>query len=308
VPIRKPKANTICRLICNSKVTLETRDEVQRLHKRHDRRERHEEDQAILDWLTPINYSLKQHDFISRRQAGTGQWLLDSVEFQAWLAGDKPTLFCPGIPGAGKTILTSIIIENLCTRFQTDSSIGIAYIYCNFKRSHEQKLEDLLLSLLKQLAQGRLSIPDTVRSLYNQHKRWSTRPSIDNISEVLRSVVSSFSKAFIITDALDECQVNDRCRPSFISEIFNLQTKSGANLFATSRFIPEITDQFTSGAWLEIRASDDDIKRYLDGNMAKLPRCVSRSPDLQEKIKDAIVKTADGMYVFYNHFVIEKLN
>lgn len=279
---------------------------MQRLHERYDRRERHEEDQAILDWLTPINYGLQQHDFISRRQAGTGQWLLDSVEFQAWLAADKPTLFCPGIPGAGKTILASIIVENLRTRFQTDSSIGIAYIYCNFKRSHEQKLEDLLLSLLKQLAQGRQLIPDTVRSLYDQHKYQDTRPSIDEISKALHSVVSSFSKVFIIMDALDECQVTDRCRPKLISEIFNLQARFGANLFATSRFIPEITDQFTSGAWLEIRASDNDIKRYLDGHMARLPKCVSRSPDLQEKIKDVIVKTVDGMYVFSSPLAIGK--
>lgn len=277
------------------------------MHERYDKRERHEEDQAILDWLTPINYAPQQHDFISRRQAGTGQWLLDSVEFQAWLDADKQTLFCPGIPGAGKTILTSIVIEDLHTRFQIDSSISIAYLYCNFKRSHEQKLDDLLLSLLKQLAQGRLLIPDIVRSLYDQHKCQQKRPSTDEISKALHSVISSFSKVFIIIDALDECQVNDRCRPRLLSEIFNLQAKCGANLFATSRFIPEITDQFKSGAWLEIRASDDDLRRYLDAYMAR-PKCVSKSPDLQEKIKDLIVKTVDGMYVFPNPLDIDKLS
>jgi hypothetical protein len=92
------------------------------------------ERQAILDWLTPIDYAAQQHDFISRRQAGSGQWLLESEEFQAWLNTDNQTLFCPGIPGAGKIILISIVVEELTTRFSNDPTIGIAYIYCNFRR------------------------------------------------------------------------------------------------------------------------------------------------------------------------------
>jgi hypothetical protein len=32
----------------------------------------------MADWLTPIDYSTQKSDFISRRQEGTGEWLLDS--------------------------------------------------------------------------------------------------------------------------------------------------------------------------------------------------------------------------------------
>lgn len=115
---------------------------------------RHQDDQerrAILDWLCPIDYAAQQSDFISRRQARTGQWLLDSADFQEWLMTSKQTLFCPGIPGAGKTILTATVVENLDMTFENDGSIEIAYLYCNFRRHHEQNLEDLLASLLKQL-------------------------------------------------------------------------------------------------------------------------------------------------------------
>src|SRR5437016_1822632 len=86
----------------------------------------------------------QQSDFINRRQAETGQWLLDSPKFHLWLKADKQTLFCPGIPGAGKTILTSIVVDELTTRFGNDKSIGVAYIYCNFRRQDEQKIGDLL--------------------------------------------------------------------------------------------------------------------------------------------------------------------
>ena len=98
---------------------------------------RNQEDQGrqtILDWITPIDYAPQQSNFISRRQAGTGQWLLNSAEFKAWLQISKQILFCPGIPGAGKTILTSIVVEELITRFENDGNIGIAYIYCNYRR------------------------------------------------------------------------------------------------------------------------------------------------------------------------------
>jgi hypothetical protein len=92
---------------------------------------------TILNWLTPIDYTSQQNDFISQRQAGTGQWLLDSEQYQEWLEVKGQTLFCPGIPGAGKTILISIIVDDLNTRFYRDETIGLAYIYCNFRRQDE---------------------------------------------------------------------------------------------------------------------------------------------------------------------------
>ena len=56
-----------------------------------------------------------------------------------WLDTDKQTLFCPGIPGAGKTIITAVVVNDLATRFADDLDIGIAYIYCDFRRRDEQK-------------------------------------------------------------------------------------------------------------------------------------------------------------------------
>ena len=86
-----------------------TRDSVVKLVRHQDDQER----QAIIDWLSPVDYTSQQSDFIGRRQAGTGQWLFGSEEFQAWLNKNKLTLFCPGIPGAGKTMITSIVVNHL---------------------------------------------------------------------------------------------------------------------------------------------------------------------------------------------------
>jgi Cdc6-like AAA superfamily ATPase len=272
---------------------LITRDNVVKLVRHHEDQGR----QTVLDWITLIDYAHQLNDFIARRQAGTGQWLLDSTEYQTWVETNKQTLFCPGIPGAGKTILTSIVVEELTTRFQNNESIGIAYLYCNFRRQHEQKVEDLLASLLKQLTRGRSSLPDTIKSLYDSHQDKRTRLSFDEISRALQSVATMYSRVFVIVDALDECQVSYNCRKTFLSELFSLQAKCGTNLFATSRFIPEITENFQGSISLEIRASEHDMRRYVDGHMPYLPSFVGRSPDLQEEVKTEIVKAVDGMYV-----------
>jgi Cdc6-like AAA superfamily ATPase len=255
------------------------------------------EDIKVLNWLTPVDYGSQQTDYIRRRQPGTGQWLLDSTEYQTWLKTGKQTLFCPGIPGAGKTILTSIVIDDLTTKFKNDEDVGVAYLYCNFRRQNEQNAEDLLASLLKQLSQRRSFLPDYVKKLYDDHKKNETRPSFDEISRVLQSVVALYSRAFIIVDALDECKESNGCRTRLLSEIFSLQAMKGANLFATSRFIPEITEKFGGSLSLEVHAIDEDVERWMDGHMSQLPSFVKGNQDLQQEIKTEIVKAIDGMYV-----------
>jgi Cdc6-like AAA superfamily ATPase len=255
------------------------------------------EHQAILDWLTPTDFAPQQNDFLKQWQAGSGKWLLDSPEFKSWLETKSQTLFCPGIPGAGKTILTSIVVEELSERFQDESSSVVAYIYCNFKRQEEQTFEDLLASLLKQLAQARPSLPQSVRSLYDRCRSMKAQASIDDMSMALQSVAAEYSRVFILVDALDECQVNDGCRAKLLSQLLQLQSKCGVNLFATSRFISDITEKFERALRLEIRASKQDVERYVEGHIDELPRFVQRDQSLQQEICSEIVKAVDGMYV-----------
>ncbi|KAI9740913.1 MAG: hypothetical protein M1818_004519 [Claussenomyces sp. TS43310] len=250
----------------------------------------------MLDWLTTVDYTPYQSDLITRREDGTGLWLLDSTEFQSWVKTDKQIMFCPSIPGAGKTILTSIVVEELTARFHDDKSIGIAYLYCNFRRHDEQKVGDLFTSLLKQLSQRQASAPETIKSLYNSHKDKPTRPSLAEISRALQSVASTCTRVFIVVDALDECQVTGGVQAAFLSEIFDLQAKCRVNLFATSRHLPEIVERFQGSIKLEILASEDDVRRYVDGHISHLPSFVRRSPDLQE-VKTEIVNAVNGMFL-----------
>jgi len=216
-------------------------------------------------------------------------------------------LFCPGIPGAGKTILTSIVVEELITRFGNDGNIGIVYLYCNYRRQHEQKPEDLFASLLKQFVQEQ-PIPDSVRTLYDRHKDKRTRPSLDEILGILQSEAAAYSRVFIIINAFDECQISDSCRQRLLSGLFNLQVKCGANLFITSRPISSIEKEFEGKPMLEIRASDEDVRRYLDGYMFRLLGFVVRSPKLQEEVKTNIAQAIDGIYVVYFKYKLNQVN
>ena len=256
-----------------------------------------EEDLNILNWLAPVDYATQQSDYIERRQPGTGQWLLNSPEYQQWLKISGRTLFCPGIPGAGKTILTATVIDDIDSQFQDDISVGIAYLYCDFRRQLEQSVETLLASLLKQLAQKRASIPDCVRTLYDQYRNKPKRPNLSEILSILHAVSILYSRVFIIVDALDECQITNACCTRLLSGIFELQARGRANIFSTSRDNAEIAEKFKGSISLEIRAKDEDVQTYLAGHMDRLPSFVSSDLDLQNKIKATISNAVDGMYV-----------
>lgn len=257
--------------------------------------------QAILNWLSPIDYAAQQSDFLSRRQEGTCQWLLESTEFESWLNNRNQILFCPGIPGAGKTILTSIVIEKLYNHFQNYENVGIAYLYCNFRRKDEQNTLDLLANVLKQLTQSLPTVPECLKSLYEKMSSKGARPSFEDISKALTSVVALQDRTFVLVDALDECQPAARNTLKLLTFLFKLQTDYGSNIFATSRFMPEIVEKFNSNGCrsIEIRASDEDLRRYLQGHMSQLPRFVQTKKDLQEQIVTGITKFVDGMYVVW---------
>jgi len=192
------------------------------------------------------------------------------------------------------------VVEDLCNRFCKDATVGIAYFYCNFRQQDEQKVEDLIANLLKQLAESQPSFPRSVTELYNRHndphhKVRRTRPLLNETLSVLQHVVAMYSRVFIVVDALDECQASDGCRSTFLANIFDLQVKSGANIFATSRFIPEIIEKFKASPRLEIRASNEDVQKYVDGRISKAQSRVLQRHGLREKIKEEIVNAVDGM-------------
>jgi len=245
----------------------------------------------IMHWLSPTDFPAQQHDIISRRQEGTGQWFLDSSEFKRWLQGSDKTLFCPGIPGAGKTMMAAIAIDHLCRTTLCDD-IGVAYLFSNYKAQIDQSVPSLLAALLKQLVQSRPDTAAAVTHMYDHSKRKS-RPSLDEIFGALQSVCSNYTTVYIVVDALDECA--DGARGRLIDKLCELQARIDMRLLFTSRFIPEITQKFQSNPILEVRASEEDVERFVAGQMPRLPKCIQRDEDLKQDVQNKIVEAVGGM-------------
>jgi hypothetical protein len=248
----------------------------------------------IMQWLSSTDFPAQQHDIVSGKQEGTGQWFLDSLEFKGWLQGVDRTLFCPGIPGAGKTMVAAIAIDHLCRTARSDD-IGVAYLFFNYKAQVDQSALSLLAALLKQLVQSRPDIAAPVTQIYDQHSKLRSRPSLEDIFRVLQSVCLNYAVIHIIVDALDECADKDGARSRLINKLRELQVKTDVRLMFTSRFIPEITHEFRTNPTLEVRASKEDVRRFVTGRMPSLPNCVQRGDELKRAIQNKIVEAVDGM-------------
>jgi transposase len=163
-------------------------------------------------------------------------------------------------------------------------------MYCNYKEQAEQTVSNLVASLLKQMVQNRSAISDDVKSFWEHHQRQNARPTLDQVADALKSEIKTYSKVFIVVDALDECREDDATRAKLLKVLRSLG--GNVNLMVTSRDLPSIARDFEETKSLYIHAKDQDIRIYLEGRIAVAPRHLKR---LQETIVNRIVKKASGM-------------
>lgn len=188
------------------------------------------------------------------------------------------------------------MVDHLYRKFEGVSSIGIACLFCEYHRHNEQTLEHLLLSLLKQLSQQQTPLPDCVTKLYELHQRRTTRPSIDDIAKILQSATATLSRVFFIVDALDECQMTEGCQMDLISVLFTFKDVVKANIFATSRHIDRIQNEFRGCISLEVEAKAEDIRMYLRGQKRRFTQGLVND-ELQARIESKVIKASESMYV-----------
>lgn len=176
------------------------------------------------------------------------------------------------------------------------SNIGIAYIYFNYKEVEKQTLENLTANLVHQLLIQSSLLPRELMALYEAHALIQTRPSITEYTQLLRLAVQSYSKVLVVIDALDECNEVDGTRKALISELQKLQPQ--LNLLVTSRDMPNVQRQLQDAARLEIQASDEDIRNYIDERIYSSDRLslyVQKDSTLHDFMIDTVTKNAKGM-------------
>ena len=203
-------------------------------------------------------------------------------------------MFCFGIPGAGKTTISAIAIDNLL-QIAYGNDIAVAYIYCNYKADQDQTTTALPAAVLKQLVQFRPITDKAVQQLYNRHTNQQTRPSLKEIRDTLCIVLTRFSCTYVVVDALDECPNHNGTRHQFLAELCKLQTDTDLRLMFTSRAISEIENEFGKALTLEVRASPEDVGKYVSSRIDQLSNCIRDDDALQKLVLEKISETANGM-------------
>lgn len=254
------------------------------------------EDQKVLGWLSSRTFGDRQRDVYEKMTVGTGNWIFETPEFQSFMATNDKMLLCTGMPGAAKTVLTSCIVNHLETAFFI-RNIGIAYVYCNYKEP-DQTAGTLMMSLLRQAVQSKHTLPDQINDLYNTHLARKTRPSLAEITDLIRVIAQTYSRGFILIDALDEYREQDETQRTLISALQHLG--SDVHLLVTTRHVLLIESEFGDAMRVEIRASDKNIAAYLlkrIDSAKQIQSIIASKPDLQSQIIEKITKNCQGMFL-----------
>lgn len=191
-------------------------------------------------------------------------------------------------------MLASLVIDHLQQLF-SDGNVVTAYIYCDYRRQDEQTPINLIASVAKQLLHSQASIPESIQKMYQHHRNKGTRPSFEEVLEMTASSMTPLSGFYLIVDALDELGNVGHVRQTLIGRLGTLHDLHHFNLLTTSRYIPSLTLEFHQPLCLDIRASPEDIRRYVEGHISDLPHCVRNNMVMQEAIANAIVDAVKGM-------------
>jgi Cdc6-like AAA superfamily ATPase len=253
-----------------------------------------QQQEKMLQWLTPTDYSSQQNQLQSERLRGTGLWFLASGVFQSWLQEKGQAVYCPGPPGAGKTHIASLVIHHIqCL----DSRPGLAYIYCNFREKNTHTELDFVASLLKQFVRAHRSFPTRLEELYAQYTQKNIRPSPETIWPLLCDTITSNERCFVVVDGLDECREDEGVRDRLLEILEYLRAAMGVNILFTSRYIQQLLDYFDMNSYLriDIKASPEDMNHFLHDRIPQASPVLRRNRTLFEEVRTAIMLVADGL-------------
>ena len=256
--------------------------------------QREEERRRIEEWLSSINFKSRQQEILKGAEPGTRQWLFTSEKFRNWIDAGRGSLWCAGIPGAGKTVTLSLIIEHLQSKYKT-GDVAVLCLLCNYRDRAAQSAETFMANLLKQAIQQKRALSVGLQNVYDE--RDEGRPNFPKLAELFSHESCYFSKVFVLIDALDETSEHEDIRRLLLPELQRLPI----NLLVTSRYEKSIEQQLEKAERLDVWAMAADVQTYVKARIpseALLARHIEADPSLEKTIVDKIVEKSQGMYVF----------
>jgi hypothetical protein len=249
--------------------------------------------QAIYQWLECTNPSPLHNLAIKNHERETGTWLLRMPEWLEWLHNPDATrlLWIHGIPGAGKTVLASFLVEEMKVHCGYSDEVGHAYYYCHYGHNQDEAAPFLRWAV-SQLCRKARCVPHQLQEVHNL----GCDPSIPELENALEAILTNFKTFYLIIDALDEsCPRDDLL--AVIATLAVDKRFHGLKILATSRLYYDI-ERILKGLSADISMSnpsvDIDIRRMVHSRLHNSRR-MEKFSHILDKIENALVSGAQGM-------------
>jgi Cdc6-like AAA superfamily ATPase len=237
------------------------------------------------------------------RQADTGLWLLESDAYTDWKTSVTSPLWLYGIPGCGKTILSSTVLQDVLQYCQDDPGRVTAYFFFDFNNAQKQDPEMMVRSLLCQLSQQSIKIPASLDTLFSSCENGQRQPSTDALMNALKLMTQEFPQIYIVLDALDECAQRVELMEMF-GTIMGWKL-TNLHLVVTSRREHDIESSLEeflddqNRICLQSAVVDKDIQRYVRQRLStdKRLRKWEKDASTTRQIETVLMSGAKGMYV-----------
>ncbi|KAF8463704.1 hypothetical protein BDZ91DRAFT_796249 [Kalaharituber pfeilii] len=258
----------------------------------------------IFAWLSKLEPDEDLERIYAKRHDGTGMWFFNSSEVNQWLQERKKSLlWCYGTAGVGKSVLASALLKDIISKHQHNPSIGICFFFFNFQAADTQKPIQLFSVLLKQLCRSQRVIPRGLQALYTKCHSNDKPPTLHELQHQFEAVSSSFQEVFLVIDAFDECEQDDR--KEILNGITSLFQHCLANikLCVTSRPEKDIKRAFTSSGFsiikIEATKVDQDISRFVRHELqVRTHDYCTLGDEICKEIEHALVSKANGMFLW----------
>jgi Cdc6-like AAA superfamily ATPase len=224
--------------------------------------------------------------------------LLESDDFKWWKASPESFLWLHGIPGCGKTVLSSTVIEHLK---QDTTCQLLLYFFFDFNDLKKQSLDDLLRSLIEQVYKLQPESRQSLERLWASHDEGVRQPSTSSLQSVFQVMLSGVGSASVVLNALDES--TSRGELSAWLKTLVKSTEIVCRLLITARREEDIESALRCWTRAEDRKpiQRDEVNKGLSAyvkdrvrNGNELERW-RRQPKLQEEIETKLMEKAGGM-------------
>ncbi|KAI1129531.1 hypothetical protein F5Y10DRAFT_264070 [Nemania abortiva] len=266
----------------------------------------------ILRWISSEPYAQYHKRERETFLEGTGKWLISHPVFQKWKDDSASSLlWLHGIPGSGKSKLTSLVIEDAMEAFRKQQAPSPAYFYCSRNPAEPGRSDPrkILASIVRQFSSpgpGKPLLQPTIIAYESQEAEGFPDDSLPlgDSYDLLLEILDDYPTAIIIIDALDEC--HPETRQKLLDKLEDILRKSPTlvKIFVSSREDQDIKYNLRDYPALELSSdlNTDDIDRFVECEtrllikQGKLLQSSNRKGELTQEIIQKVSNGADGMF------------